>query len=434
MWKRNLLSALLLLGAGIGGGIATAAPVINEIHFNPPENPVRQEFIEIYNPGPDAVDLNGWRLSSAVNFVFSGPTPLPVGSFVLVSEDPATMSATFGVSALGPWQGKLSSDGETVRLRDTTDAVIDEADYKVGFPWPVTANGGGPSIELINPALDNGLGSSWRASDSEPTPGTANSVFATNTAPAIRKVSHSPKTPTSGEDITISARVTDPDGVASVALQYQLVTPGNYIPSRLPHPIVSRRIPAALTDPETPLIENPDYNDPANWITLSMLDNDGIFSVEIPAQAHRTLLRYRITVEDDLGLTARVPYPDDAALNFACFIYDGVPDYNDHPSSDLTTLPVYQVMITLIGAIATPGIRLSRSIKDKVTPIDISTTGPEPSSIMASSMTISDTVYAGPMVVTKGAENARCVSALTMATTSKPTGKTARPSDKNGAP
>ena len=344
MWKRNLLSALLLLGAGIGGGIATAAPVINEIHFNPPENPVRQEFIEIYNPGPDAVDLNGWRLSSAVNFVFSGPTPLPVGSFVLVSEDPATMSATFGVSALGPWQGKLSSDGETVRLRDTTDAVIDEADYKVGFPWPVTANGGGPSIELINPALDNGLGSSWRASDSEPTPGTANSVFATNTAPAIRKVSHSPKTPTSGEDITISARVTDPDGVASVALQYQLVTPGNYIPSRLPHPIVSRRIPAALTDPETPLIENPDYNDPANWITLSMLDNDGIFSVEIPAQAHRTLLRYRITVEDDLGLTARVPYPDDAALNFACFIYDGVPDYNDHPSSDLTTLPVYQVV------------------------------------------------------------------------------------------
>ena len=53
---------------------------------------------------------------------------------------------------------------------------------------------------------------------------------------------------------------------------------------------------------------------------------DGIFSGEIPSQSHRTLLRYRITVEDSLNNAARVPYPDDAALNFACFVYDGFPD------------------------------------------------------------------------------------------------------------
>ncbi|MBC8148128.1 MAG: lamin tail domain-containing protein [Verrucomicrobiaceae bacterium] len=344
MWKLPLLSCI---------GIASGAPVINEIHFNPPENPVREEFIEIYNPGPEAVDLNGWRISSAVDFTFTNPTPLPAGSFVLIAEDPATMSSSFGVSAHGPWLGKLNSDGETVRLRDTTDSVIDQADYKVGFPWPVTANGGGPSIELINADLDNGLGSSWRSSLSDPTPGEINSVFASNAAPGIRKVNHSPKTPTSSETITITARITDPDGVASVALNYQLVTPGNYLPSHLPHPIVNRRIPAALTNPETPLSENPDYNDPANWITLSMKDDglgaddladDGIFSVAIPPQSHRTLLRYRITVEDGEGLAERVPYPDDAALNFACFIYDGVPDYNGHSSEDLTTLPLYQVI------------------------------------------------------------------------------------------
>jgi hypothetical protein len=53
--------------------LADAAPVINEIHFNPPENPVRQEFVEIYNPEPEAVDLAGWRLSSTVDFVFPDP-------------------------------------------------------------------------------------------------------------------------------------------------------------------------------------------------------------------------------------------------------------------------------------------------------------------------------------------------------------------------
>lgn len=56
----------------------------------------------------------------------------------------------FGVTSLGPWAGKLSSDGETVRLRDGAYDVVDEADYKVGFPWPVAADGSGSSIELIN--------------------------------------------------------------------------------------------------------------------------------------------------------------------------------------------------------------------------------------------------------------------------------------------
>ena len=343
-----VIAKLLSLGA-----IAIAAPVINEIHYNPPENPVRLEFVEIYNPGPAEINLGGWRLSSAVDFLFPGSTLLTPGSYLLIAEDPAAIAANFGVPALGPWDGRLSSDGETIRLRDAADLVVDEADYKVGFPWPVAANGTGASIELINPALDNRLGSSWRTSEAEPTPRAVNGVYSENAPPSIRKVSHIPEAPGSGDPITVTARVSDPDGVSSVRLEYQIVTPGNYIPSRLPHPIVRRRIPAALTSPETPLAENPEYNDPANWTTLPMLD-DGIgvdsqagderFSVELPPRNHRDLLRYRITVTDDLNLTARVPYPDDAALNFACFVYDGVPDYNDHPATELTTLPVYHVV------------------------------------------------------------------------------------------
>src|SRR2546422_4044387 len=35
--------------------------------------------------------------------------------------------------------------------------------------------------------------------------------------------------PVAGQPVTISAKVTDPDGVASVVLEYQLVNPGSYI-------------------------------------------------------------------------------------------------------------------------------------------------------------------------------------------------------------
>jgi len=64
-----------------------------------------------------------------------------------------------------------------------------------------------------------------------PTPGRINSVYATNAPPAIRQVDHTPTLPTNGEPVKITAKVTDPDGVAGVVLQYQLVEPGAYIDS-----------------------------------------------------------------------------------------------------------------------------------------------------------------------------------------------------------
>ncbi|MBP82212.1 MAG: hypothetical protein CMO61_00005, partial [Verrucomicrobiales bacterium] len=141
-----------------------ALVVVNEIHFNPPENPIREEFVELYNADKSAADISGWRLSGAIKYSFPEGTTIPAGGFLVVAEDPTTLTSNFGITAIGPYRGQLDSEGETVYLRDLNDQIADETDYKVGFPWPVAANGDGPSIELINPLLDNSLGSSWRSS------------------------------------------------------------------------------------------------------------------------------------------------------------------------------------------------------------------------------------------------------------------------------
>src|SRR5207247_1279679 len=135
----------------------------------------------------------------------------------------------YGVAALGPWSGGLNNDGEDVTLRDSLDNRIDEVDFKSEFPWPIAANGGGASMQLVNPSLDNNLGSSWR-SGAPATPGATNIVFASNAPPNIRQVAHAPEQPTSTNQVAITCKVTDPEGVASVQLSYQLVTPGNFIP------------------------------------------------------------------------------------------------------------------------------------------------------------------------------------------------------------
>ncbi|MBK7173796.1 MAG: T9SS type A sorting domain-containing protein [Bacteroidales bacterium] len=41
---------------------------------------------------------------------------------------------------------------------------IDTVNYDDTDPWPVEPDGNGPTLELINPTLDNALASSWKAS------------------------------------------------------------------------------------------------------------------------------------------------------------------------------------------------------------------------------------------------------------------------------
>lgn len=140
--------------------------VINEFHYKPADPTSPEEFIELHNPGSTAIDISGWTLADAISYTFPGGTVIPAGGFVVVGENPATMLAKFGVSALGPWTGSLNSRGERIDLRDAGAALRDRVSYGVGFPWPTAADGGGFSAELIHPSLDNDLGGSWRSNTS----------------------------------------------------------------------------------------------------------------------------------------------------------------------------------------------------------------------------------------------------------------------------
>ncbi|MBN2513610.1 MAG: lamin tail domain-containing protein, partial [Sedimentisphaerales bacterium] len=339
--------------------------VINEIQYNPDVKTELVEFIELYNTGPFDVDISGWRFCDGVDYTFPEGTILQADSYLVIAEDPSaayspvTISQKYGTDSslvMGPFMGSLSNEGEQITLCDAFGSEIDQVDYRLGFPWPTAGDpipddgthlGSGHSIQLIYPHFDNDLAGSWRSA--YPTPGDMNvGVFAENCPPQIRQVDHSPQQPKSGQIVTITAKVTDPDQVASVVLQYQVVNPGSYIPITLPN-----------LSTATPNVPNPDYENTANWMTLVMLDNgqngdisagDNIYTVQLPAniQSHRRLIRYRITVEDGEGLSIRVPYADDPQPNFAYYVYDGVPSWTGdgvtYSSEVLSSLPVYQLI------------------------------------------------------------------------------------------
>jgi hypothetical protein len=139
--------------------------VINEIHYNPDLSTDSVEFVELLNAGDAAVDLGDWQFSEGVQFTFPVGTMLPAGGYVVVAENPEELLTKYGATALGPYVGKLSNDGEEIVLRDSNGVVRDRVDYQLGFPWPTVGGSPGYSIELINPSLDNDLSGSWRALD-----------------------------------------------------------------------------------------------------------------------------------------------------------------------------------------------------------------------------------------------------------------------------
>ena len=156
-----------------------------------------------------------------------------------------------------------------------------------------------------------------------PTPGAVNSVWTANAPPQARQVAHGPRMPGAGEEFAVSAKVSDPDGVASVRLEYQIVEPGAYVPATLPLSHAD-----LLRTPDAPREDNPEYIDPARWTEVVMAADDIdplLWSVILPPQPNRTLVRYRMTVTDTRGASTTIPYRDDPSRNFALFVYDGVP-------------------------------------------------------------------------------------------------------------
>ena len=306
--------------------LQVTSPVINEIHYDEVDKTEVAEFIEIYNPTDAAISLEGWEISGGVDFLFPPASRIESGAYLIIAQDPATIARKFRRNgALGPWSGRLRNSGETLNLRDPDGVVVSMVDYQLGFPWPTVGDlvdGVSPSIQLIHPELQTDLGGSWRSG--RPTPGVRNIVYSEEAPPQVRQVSHVPVEPRANDPVVVAAHVTDPDGVASVVLSYQVVRPGAYVSRFLKYD------------------QNGSANlDPAferGWVDLDMRDDgqtgdeeagDGIYAVAIPASINRNryLVRYRITVEDGDGNAVLLPYEDDPQFNFAYFVYNGTPNW-----------------------------------------------------------------------------------------------------------
>lgn len=332
-----------------------AQVVISEIHYHPVEEPAFDstaaynptldltddihEFVEIQNTGTSGVDLGGWTLSGAFDFVLPAGTVIPAGGFKVLAKNPARIETVYGITGvLGPCTGKLPNSGGSVRLRDPTGATVDAVTYSAAFPWAQSANAlgaqdrftkltsatyqyKGRSLQRVSATASSGDPANWLASPlTGPTPGAAQAVTRTVPKPVVIAKSHAQTS----------------DG-AVVILPSQAVTVRGTFSGTTNLSAVQLEWFVDLVDSTT-----------ETHTTTAMTDlGNGEYSASIAAQAARSIVRYRIKANRGDGAETVSPRADDPAIA-AVTAGNGVEGWHGYfvsATGRSTTYPNYDLFV-----------------------------------------------------------------------------------------
>jgi hypothetical protein len=162
-----ILSTLLVLGGlllALTGGAVHAAPpqnyqalsvIISEVAWGGTAASQADEWIELYNPGSQPINLSGWGLAAADgNPDISLEGTIGAGGFFLLERTDDSTISDITSSQIFYSPSGLSDSGEILRLYATDGSVIDTANQD-GGGWPAgSAAPGYYSMERVGPVPD----------------------------------------------------------------------------------------------------------------------------------------------------------------------------------------------------------------------------------------------------------------------------------------
>jgi hypothetical protein len=115
---------------------ANAFIALHSVEFNPSSGDQEQEFACLTNTTGLALDISGWKLEGAVNFTFAQGTVVPAFTALYVSPNVRAFRERTtgprggqGLFVVGPYSGRLSARGETIRLINGLGIQLQELSY-----------------------------------------------------------------------------------------------------------------------------------------------------------------------------------------------------------------------------------------------------------------------------------------------------------------
>ena len=298
LWRQNgfVWFALLLIAQLPANG---AGVVINELMYHPPEDSDQLQYVELFNPTKESVNLSGWYFDKGIRMNLPTGTEIGAGAYLVVCKDRKAFADNYdsSIPAIGDFDGQLSHSGERIRLVDAGGELVDEVTYRDGEDWPRGPDGYSASLERITPHIHSVSPHHWASSrmpevkTPRGTPGRKNDSFSPIELPQISNISYSPEWPNPRESVSIHAEIASGEGIESATLLYRLAGSGA----------------------ESEIIE------------LPMTLEEGDASVVLPGQERGTLVRFQIRVEDSRGGIRVNPSNDEPRPALSYFVGETPP-------------------------------------------------------------------------------------------------------------
>ena len=140
--------------------------LITEIMYNDLSSSDSLEYFEIYNNGSSTVNIGGMKVTEGIEYTFPANTMMNAGDYLVIAKESALVNSVFGISGTLQWtSGGLKNSGEDIAIENSVGDTMAYVDYDDSNPWPVAADGDGPSMEFCDKTLDNNDGNNWTLSE-----------------------------------------------------------------------------------------------------------------------------------------------------------------------------------------------------------------------------------------------------------------------------
>ena len=168
---RPITAALSIILTALSQNNSYSSPdsvvVFNEIHYNPAGPEESTEWIELFNQMGIMTDVSGWRLDG-IEYTIPENTFIEPGDYLVIAKDP-------GPGQIGPFLGNINNGGETLRLYNKGNRLMDELSFSDGGRWPSAADGSGTTLAKVLPYTANKPPENWtRSAQIGGTPGRTN--------------------------------------------------------------------------------------------------------------------------------------------------------------------------------------------------------------------------------------------------------------------
>lgn len=288
-----LRSVAALLAFVMICGRAHAAVVINEIFYHAPDDLDNLQFIELFNTGDKAVDLNGWKFSKGVKYQFPPSAKIEANGYLVICKNQKEFKKHYGFDAAGQFEGSLSHNKDHIELVNAAGKKMDSVKYGSRAPWPVAADGYGSSLERICPTAPQTGPENWAPSPlsggapkPRGTPGKKNTTFAPRLPPAIAKVTFTPSHAGPNQEVHVEADVSANEVLRTVELRFRVAGSG--------------------------------FEKEEQAVAMTKGDK-GRYAAKIPAQKAGQIVRFRVKAIDAQG--AERVFPNENELRPALSIY-----------------------------------------------------------------------------------------------------------------